>query len=164
MWRIKEFHEVQRFDPWVYVLVGALSLGALIMGAVQIGLGQPVGNNPASNPVLALIIVLFGLGLPAMIFLMKLEIWSGFEGVRVKFAPFLNRLIPFDEIGGADAKTYSPIADYGGWGIRGFGKRVAYNAKGNQGVLVTLRSGGTIMLGSQRSSELEQSIRSGISG
>ena len=50
----------------------------------------------------------------------------------------------------AEAVVYRPIRDYGGWGIRGFGRRRALNARGNHGVLHHRgRDGSTLLIGSQ---------------
>jgi len=127
----------------------------------QIIRGQPVGNKPPDALTIAFLVI-GGIGVPALIFFMKLIVETTFEGVRVRFVPFVNRLIRYDEIRSAEAKSYSPLREYGGWGIRGVGKKIAYNARGNEGVLLTLKDGGTIMLGSQRAPELEQAIRAGL--
>lgn len=71
-------------------------------------------------------------------------------------------MIRFEDIASVQAVTYNPLLEYGGWGIRGFGKKIAYNAQGNRGVLVTLKSGGTVLLGSQQPEDLEAAIRSGL--
>ena len=158
-----QFHESQRMAPWVYLLVVPPALLLIWMAFVQIGLGIPVGDRPMPNAGLAVMVVLVSILLPAFMFALRLEIDVAYEGVRVRFRPMMHRLIQFDQIESAVAKTYRPMAEYGGWGIRGWGRRVAYNARGSSGVLVTLKDGATIMLGTQRASELEAAIRSGLS-
>ncbi len=59
-----------------------------------------------------------------------------------------------------EAKTYRPIREYGGWGIRYRPKGKAYNVRGNQGVLLTFRQGRSLLLGSQRAKELADAIES----
>jgi hypothetical protein len=72
--------------------------------------------------------------------------------------------IPISEIISAEARAYRPVRDYGGWGIRGFGRRRALNARGNLGVLVTRQDGSTLMIGSQRPRELLEALaRAGVS-
>ncbi len=53
---------------------------------------------------------------------------------------------------------YRPISQYGGWGIRGFGKNRALNARGNRGVLLTKADGSTLMIGSQKPRELLEAL------
>jgi len=76
------------------------------------------------------------------------------DAVTVRYG-FLYRVrIPVSEIAHAEAMTYRPVRDYGGWGIRGFGRRRALNARGDQGVLVTRADGSTVLIGSQRPRDL----------
>ena len=73
--------------------------------------------------------------------------------------PLYRRRIALADIASAEAVTYSPIADYGGWGIRGFGSSVALNARGDRGVRLTLQDGRRVLIGSQRPEELAASLR-----
>jgi hypothetical protein len=83
------------------------------------------------------------------------------DAVTVRFG-FLYRVrIPFSEIAHAEAVSYRPVRDYGGWGIRGFGRRRALNTRGNQGVLVTRANGSTILIGSQKPRELLAALARG---
>ena len=62
----------------------------------------------------------------------------------------------------ADARRYRPLGEFGGWGIRGVGAKRALNMRGSEGVeLAVHRRGrdGTVMIGSQRSRELELALR-----
>ena len=72
--------------------------------------------------------------------------------------PLYRRQIPLREIASAEAVTYLPLADYGGWGIRGWGRDVALNARGNRGVQVALRDGRRILIGSQRPDALAEAL------
>jgi hypothetical protein len=76
------------------------------------------------------------------------------DAVTVRFGFVYRTRIPLAEIRQAEAVVYRPIAEYGGWGIRGFGKRRALNTRGNCGVLLTRMDGSTILIGSQKPREL----------
>ena len=75
--------------------------------------------------------------------------------------PLYRKQIALPKIAEAKAVTYSPIADYGGWGIRGWGKNIALNARGNRGVRLTLQGGSHVLVGSQRPEELAQALKLG---
>jgi hypothetical protein len=81
------------------------------------------------------------------------------QGISFKFKPFhrIHRMIKWDEIQSIQVKEYSPLFEYGGWGIKhtSFGKNsnVAYNISGNKGILIVLKNGKTIMLGTQNEKE-----------
>ena len=80
--------------------------------------------------------------------------------LRVKFEwLWPERRIPYADIVKATATTYRPILDYGGWGVRGFPQVRAFNVRGSRGVLLELRDGRRLMIGSQRPEELEAAIR-----
>jgi len=74
--------------------------------------------------------------------------------VTVRFGFLYRTSIPLSEVRQAEAIAYRPIAEYGGWGIRGFGRRRALNTRGDRGVLITRTDGSTILIGSQKPREL----------
>lgn len=76
------------------------------------------------------------------------------DAVTVRFGPFYRMRIPFSEIAHAEAVSYRPVREYGGWGIRGLGRKRALNTRGNLGVLVTRADGSTVLIGSQKPREL----------
>jgi hypothetical protein len=76
------------------------------------------------------------------------------DSVVVRFGFLYQTRIPLSEIRSAEAVAYRPIREYGGWGIRGLGRRRALNTRGNKGVLLTRTDGSTLMIGSQQPREL----------
>lgn len=85
------------------------------------------------------------------------------EGLYVRFKLLWpERIIPYDQIVKAEAKTYRPIRDYGGWGVRGIAPVRAFNVSGNRGVLLSLTDGQFLMIGSQRPDQLAAALQSGI--
>ena len=81
------------------------------------------------------------------------------EAVRVRMRPFVNRTIARTNIAGAEARTYRPVREYGGWGVRLGRRGWAYNVSGNRGVLLTLVEGRRVMIGSQRAGDLAAAVR-----
>jgi hypothetical protein len=79
--------------------------------------------------------------------------------VRIRFFPLATRTIERSAIGEIEARTYRPIREYGGWGLR-FGRRGrAYSISGDRGVELTLTDGRRVMIGSRRAEELAEAIR-----
>ena len=58
----------------------------------------------------------------------------------------------------AEATTYRPFLDYGGYGVRLGFRGWAFNVSGNEGVLVETNDGSHLMIGSQRPKELEAAV------
>ena len=73
--------------------------------------------------------------------------------------PLYQRSIAKADIASFEAVTYSPLADYGGWGIKWGRSGLALNARGNRGVRLTLRDGRRVLIGSQRPEKLAEALR-----
>ncbi|NIS62676.1 MAG: hypothetical protein GTO13_18825 [Proteobacteria bacterium] len=162
----RNFREVQQFrQTWVWGLVLPISLFLIILfgyGMVkQLILGHPWGSKPMSDTALAIIgplWVLFAVGLAYLFYSMKLITEVRSDGLYIRFFPLTHQRILFEEIRGCEVRTYNPIREFGGWGIRyGRGKK-AYNVSGNRGVQLGLSNGKRLLIGSQRPEELAQAI------
>jgi hypothetical protein len=156
------FKEEQRFTQiWIWMLLIALS-GLWVWQLVQqVFMGIPFGNKPTSN----LAVILTGIFpvLTIILFrLLTLETIINDEGVAYRFKPFQRKpkLIKSTDIARYEVKTYSPLKDYGGWGIRyGSSKKGrAYNVRGNQGVLFEFNNGKRFLLGTQNPSEIRSAL------
>jgi len=156
------YKEEQRFNQlWIWLLLAFLC-GLWIWQLVQqVFMGIPFGNNPAPDFVI-IITGVFTLGVVMLFRFLTLETIINSEGVYYRFKPFQRKPkeIKAENIRGFEVKKYSPLKDYGGWGIRyGSSKNgTAYNVSGNQGVLFELKSGKRFLLGTQH----PESIRSAI--
>ena len=82
------------------------------------------------------------------------------QAVAIRYAPLFERTIARYEIAVVELRRYGPIREFGGWGIRGFGGRIAYNVRGNEGVELTLTDGRQVLIGSGRAEELAGAISS----
>jgi hypothetical protein len=96
--------------------------------------------------------------LVAGLLFLELHVTVGEAGVQIRMLPLANRTITPAQIAHWEARTYRPIREYGGWGVR-FGPRGrAYNVSGTRGVELTLDNGKRVLIGSQRSEELAAAI------
>jgi hypothetical protein len=145
------FLEVQVFPRWPFVGVIAITSTILVIGSV--------GHATPMPWVETLLLGLFGICGPLALFLvLRLTTTVTHDTLVLRFPPFVHRRIPLSDIAIAEATTYRPLLEYGGWGIRlGFGGW-CYNVRGNEGVRVTLRDGRRIMIGSGRASELARAL------
>lgn len=155
-----QFEEQQRFDQWWLWLIVLIMTGLMWWGFIQqVILGQPWGTNPPPNWVLWMCVGLFGIGLPILFRSLRLDTQVTEEYVRVRLRPFRWVTFPRDTILTCAARTYRPIREYGGWGIRyGFKRGWAYNVRGNRGVQLTLTNRKPVLIGSQREEELAAAI------
>jgi len=58
-----------------------------------------------------------------------------------------------------EAIAFSPLRDFGGWGIRFGSGGTAYTMNGNRGVRISYYRNQSIVIGSERPDELESAIR-----
>jgi hypothetical protein len=153
------FHEEQGFRQWwIWLLIGFVAALQWWGSVQQIVLGQPWGNKPASDWMMVLLWLLVGIGMPAFFLYMRLIVTVTDESIDIHYRPLTRRVIPMAEITHAEARTYSPLREYGGWGIRGLGGRRAYNVSGDRGVELTLTDGRKVLIGSQRADDFARVI------
>ncbi len=158
------FEEKQRFSQWwLWAILIGINLLFIYGLYLQVYLHEPIGNKPASDGVLwtGWGISIFITLLMRMIFL-KTVIKT--DGVYMQFFPFHFKLryFPFSELDKVFVKKYSPMMDYGGWGIRIglFGKGTAYNISGNMGVQLILMNGKKILIGTKQPHALQKALES----
>jgi len=156
------FREIQRFrQVWIWAIVFSL-VGLIWYASVkQILLGSPFGDRPMSDILLVIFWLIFGIGLPALFLLGKLVTEVRNDGIYICFFPFhwSFRKITFKELKRYEVRTYRPIREYGGWGIRYGSKGKAYNVSGNRGVQLEFLNGKRLLIGSQRTEELWRAIQ-----
>jgi hypothetical protein len=168
------FREEQRFGQrWLWVLLlgcalaGLFGAGMSVYGMIrQLVYGQPWGDRPMSDTGLAVVgslVILCCLsasvGVPWLLYAVRLVVEVRDEGLCVRFRPFRGRTIAFDRIRHCEARTYRPILEYGGWGIRWGLRGKAYNVSGNRGVQLDIAGEGRLLIGSQRADELAHAIQ-----
>ncbi len=152
------YSEKQRFRQWwlwLTVLIPSIIVEIVFIWALyqQILLNSKFGDNPTSNLVLIVLAIVFGvgfgIGLPILLYICGLDTKITKHGIYIKFLPFHRKWIIFEygNIATAEPLTYSPLKDYGGWGIRYSRKGKAYNVSGNKGVFLTLKDKRNILVG-----------------
>ncbi len=103
------------------------------------------------------VILILGLVL-IFIFNIKLETRIDDSGVSFRFFPFINKWRKYDssKIQSIKVISYSPITDFGGWGLKGNSKTKAYSILGDQGLLMNVGEKKEIMIGTAKSKELKE--------
>jgi len=95
-----------------------------------------------------------------LIYFTELRVEISGESLKYQFYPFHLRVyqIKHYEIDTYDQITYSPLKDYGGWGINHTAKGSVYNVSGNKGVKMILKNGKKILFGSQKAKEFYEAL------
>ncbi len=159
-------------DNWIASVGGVVALlggGAVawaLLDAVGLGrpdLGRPEGQRPGPDGVLlafALLLLAVCLGTGWLVFWGRLVTEVAADGLGVQLRPLTRRhRFAWEDIESAEACTYRPIAEYGGWGVRSGRGGKAYNVSGNRGVQLVLRDGRRVLVGSRRPEDLLEAMR-----
>jgi hypothetical protein len=141
------FEENQKFTQW-WLWVILLSFPIIALG--------PFDENTVN-----IYHVLIGLFIPFLFYLFELRLKVNVEGLHYQFFPFhfKSHTIKLEDIESIKAMEYSPLKEYGGWGIKYGFKGKAYNVSGNKGVKIYLKNGLNIMFGSQKHKELAKALK-----
>jgi len=161
------FREEQRFSQiWVGVGAGVASIGLLPLWYgvyLQLVEGIPMGDKPASDTILLAIsvgVTVLMLGIFLLLLKARLNTTLGMSGIEFRFIPFHRRvhLISWTEVAKAYVRTYRPIVEFGGWGIRFGLKGRAYNVSGKQGLQLVMKNGKKILFGTQKPNEIRSAL------
>jgi hypothetical protein len=152
---MKVFIEEQRFTQlWLIILI---IFSSLVPIGVVISEYQKDKNSFSLEMVLLIgLVILLPLGI---IFLFKLSTRIDEQGIYYQFFPFHFSLkkIGWNEISKAYVRTYDPIGEYGGWGLKDgilFSKKgKAINVSGDIGIQLELKNGKKLLIGTQKESE-----------
>jgi hypothetical protein len=140
-------------------MVGAVSWYGFYQ---QIVLNKPFGNNPAPDPIMIMIWVIFGLFFPVLFYSIKLVTEVRYDGLYVRYFPlqFHSHQISYGEIKSYEIRQYSALKEYGGYGIRYGKKGKAYNVSGDKGIQFEFLDGKKLLIGTQRPEEFALALSS----
>jgi len=153
-----EFFEVQRILKTnnIAKYISLLAI-AVLLWSWYIGLTTFIaGKTPLYFFILYSIFTVY---LILLFDLFKLVTVINSESIRIYFYffPFnVKRIFLWEEIKICRIRTYKPIAEYGGWGIRtGGSSGTAYNVSGNIGLQLELTNKKRILIGTQKPDEIK---------
>lgn len=82
------------------------------------------------------------------------------EGLLIRYFPFHLKpfLINWTEVDRIELRKYSPLREYGGWGLKGTKLNRAYNVAGDMGLQIYLKDGKKILVGTSNPKKLEVAL------
>jgi len=137
------FREVQRFrQPWIWALLGGITLLMLLLGPIAWGGLVIVG------------------AIAGLVYSLRLQTEVRADGIYFKMWPLHRsfRRISWSEVERYESRRYSPLREFGGWGIRWAPGKLAYNVSGNRGVWIERTNARAVLIGSQRPEEFVRAI------
>ena len=149
---------------WVWLITFALTAFMWYSAIMQLIFNKPVGTNPGSDSFMLIFWILFGILFPLFIITFDLLITVDNDKIYISSTNriIFNRTILLNDIEEVSIKTYNPFAEYGGWGNRGFKKNKAYTIDGNKGLMLLLKDGSKVLIGTKKPDEFLQAVKSVI--
>ncbi len=159
------FEERTGYAWWIHALMVFVVLVCLVPLVPDWGLIPGlVGAAGESRP--PLFPLALGLAIPALFYGLFGELRTRItdSGVFLAWgaAELIRKEIPFSRIRSAKAVTYSPLFEFGGWGIRwGSNGKRAWTVRGNRALRLELTDGTLFYVGSDRPARMVPWIRPG---
>jgi hypothetical protein len=159
---MKVFKEEQRFkQTWLIVL-----LTVSILASIAVITKEYLEEN-SKMTTNEFVLTLIGITVSvAFIFFFKLKTNIDEKGIYYQFSPFhlKMKLIKWEEIKKAQVRTYDPISEYGGWGLKGGflwnkekGKCVTIS--GDTGIQIAFKNGKKLLVGTQKKEEAKRVLK-----
>jgi len=152
------FTEVQKFRQWwlwLILILASLPLAGILI--YQLSTGHPVGDKPASNAVLAMIVFLISVPMLSGFYFLKLFTEIDTETIYYGFGISGQNL---NEIKIADVIEMNVVP----YKSNGLGMRMSntfgtvYNTSGGLGLFITTKSGAKVTIGTKKPEELRAAI------
>ena len=157
------FTEEQRFGQvWLWMVLIGMDVAYFTAFFAQFfGPVPPRPSGPADLLGLCLGALLC-LGITALFVSLKLITRVTNQGISVQFMPLHRKpvMFLFSDIREHSLRTYRPIIEFGGWGIKRGSGGLAYNVSGNKGLQLVLKDGRKILIGTQKPEHLKSAIDS----
>lgn len=161
---MKVFKETQRFTQlWLAILLGGIFVFSFYNIFKKY---NSIREGNSNEEITGLIIPAVILLLVAILFIvMKLNTRIDETGIYYQFFPFHFKMkkIEWNQLNKIYVRKYSPLMDFGGWGIRGLSRKtskgMAFNVKGNMGIQLIFKDGGKLLLGTQLPEKAEETLR-----
>jgi len=155
------FHQEQRFKGgWCWFWAGViLGPGAIIL-VTLLAIGATSGAD--FLPTLLIMGALEVVALAGLVLVLRMTVVVQVtaESIRIRVAPFFNEDIPAAEVVSVTEVPSGLLRQYGaGVGKKYGSRRARYTVGDDAGVVVARDNGWTVIIGSERSSELAAAIR-----
>lgn len=153
------FSEVQSFPQTRLRILTAIPPVAMSLLAIwQVALGHKWGRHPMSNSSIVFwTIFVWAIYIRLITVKLVTELRPGELRVSMRGLWRSNR-ISLSGVKSAKVVTFDPIREWGGYGLRFSSRGRAFIAAGNHGVELEMATGGIVLVGSARPTELARAL------
>jgi hypothetical protein len=155
------YREIQYYrQRWILLLLMAAAAISWYSFLNLILFKDPGSNNLLPASISILLWVIFGLLIPALLYVTRLVTELVMDELRIQFRPFSNRSIYYSDIKSVNLLDEFPPENRGFLNIQiGHGNPPGFFISEKKGVEILLKNGGKILLGSDNPGGLAKAIR-----
>lgn len=140
-------------------LVNALLWGTVVLSCYPILAGWEADLPIGLRVSIVLVVVVLVAGIQTLLGGLTVMVQESRLLLHLGSVPLIRKAVPFADIVDLRSVEYRPIREFGGWGVRGTGKRRAWTARGNRAVLLELTGERELLVGTDHPQRLEERIR-----
>ena len=148
-------------SPWPG-WVNAIFWGAMLVSCYPLIAGWDTDLEFTRRLLIVTSIMSVAVGLKVVMGGLTVRVQEDRVFIHLGSVPLVKKLVPFDSITDLESVQYSPIREFGGWGVRGLGKKRAWTSRGDQAVVLMLENGTHLYVGSDHPRRLEERIRAAV--
>jgi len=154
---MRVFEEKQRFRQWWLFVIVALTMGGLYVTLYN----KTEAFQDLENNFKIVLTAIFATILIGGIFVLQLRTKIDTSGIKASFYPisFFTKQYTWPQIDKVYVRKYSPLTEYGGWGIKGLGSAKAYNVSGNYGIQIVTKEKKRFLIGTQKPQDAERVLK-----
>ena len=150
------YTENQKFTQmWIYLTQFSIIGFLIFILAKQVSLEKSIEDNLIANITLIISLVLTII-VSILFYIIQLVTVIDEQGILIKFTPITIKKILWSDIINIEVIQY----DFVGYGIRTNSKyNYIYNVKGNKGLLIDLKNGKKVLVGTQKEENLKSFVK-----
>ena len=151
---MRVFEEKQQFRQWWFIAIFAAVIIGFIVKIYRQTKGftyMETSNSLIFSGILTLVII-------TLLFRLELKTKIGPIGITTSFnpIPFSRKQYNWPQIEQVYVRKYSAVTEFGGWGIKGWGKSKSYTISGNYGIQIVTKQNKKFLIGTQKHEEAEK--------
>ncbi|MDX1761445.1 MAG: hypothetical protein R3218_04755 [Christiangramia sp.] len=150
---MRVFKEEQAFRQWWLFLISGSTLLASAIPFLNFTEGFQYNTGKFIAFILVALIIIF-------FWIVRLRTKINSTGIYANFTPLkiFKKHYKWSEIEDCYVRKYSPITEYGGWGIRGLGEAKAYNVSGDTGIQIITKNHEKFLIGTKKPEQAKKII------
>lgn len=159
------WEETTTWPWWVVVLLVAVAVAGATATVGDAVRGAALGRVDLLVRGLLLTGGVLFLGVAARSLFGRLRVVVTRTSIKLTYGytRLIEKLVTFEEIEDVEPVRYSPIREFGGWGLRyGGGRKRAWTVRGDGAVVLTLDDGIRLYIGSENPERLAGRIRTAM--